>query len=69
MTPEKEQEYREEAERLAMLPVTEQRKIITMHREIAVGKGVPDAERQAGLERAEALERLLRLKKKRRKSL
>ena len=68
MTPEKKQEYREEAERLAMLPVAEQRKVIAMHREVAAGKGVPKAERQAGLERAEALERILRLKKKKRKS-
>jgi hypothetical protein len=68
MTPEKEQEYREEAERLAMLPATERRQIIAMHREIAAGEDVPEAERQAGLERAATLERLLRLKKKRRKS-
>jgi hypothetical protein len=68
MTPEKEQEYREEAERLAILPVTEWRKIIAMHREIAAGDDVPEAERQAGLERAEALERFLRLKRKKRKS-
>jgi hypothetical protein len=68
MTPEKEQEYREEAERLAMLPVVEQRKIIAMHREIATGKGVPKAERHAGLERAAALERFLRLKKKKKES-
>ena len=64
MTPAKEQEYREEAERLAILPAVEQRKIIAMHREIAAGEGVPDAERQAGLERADCLERFLHLKKK-----
>lgn len=68
MTPEKETEYREEAERLAVLPVAEQLKIIAMHREIASDKVVPKAERQAGLERAAALERFLRPKKKKRKS-
>jgi hypothetical protein len=67
MTPEKEQEYRQEAERLAMLPVADRRKIIAMHREIANGKGVPKAERQAGLERAAALERFLKPKKKKQK--
>lgn len=40
MTPEKGQEYRDEAERLAMLPVAERRKIIAMHRDIAAGEGV-----------------------------
>ena len=53
---------------LAMLPTAEQRKIIAMHREVAAGKSVPTAERQAGMERADALERFLRRKKKKRKS-
>jgi len=58
----KEQEYREEAKRLALLPRADQREIITLHRSIAGNAKVPKAERRAGMERAEALERFLRLK-------
>jgi hypothetical protein len=68
--PTKEQEYREEAERLAQLPVAGQREIIALHRSVASNPKVPEHERQAGLERADALERFLKLtKKKRGKSL
>jgi hypothetical protein len=63
----KEQEYRDEARRLSALPRADQREIIAMHRSIAANPKVPAKERQAGLERAQALERLLRLTKKRRK--
>ncbi len=66
-SPDKEQEHRDEAERLTLLPADEQRKIIAMHREIANAKGVPKKERQAGLERADALERLLAISTKKRK--
>ena len=61
-------EDRTEAERLALLPVDEQRRIIALYRDVARGKGVPAAERKAGLARADALEKLLNLKpgKKRR---
>jgi hypothetical protein len=60
MAPEKEHEYREEAERLAQLPVADQREIIAMYRDIASNPKLPKRDRQAGLERAEALERHLR---------
>lgn len=56
-------EDRNEAERLKLLPVAEQRAIVEMYRDVAAGKGVPANERKAGLERAEALEHLLKLKK------
>ena len=64
---EQEREYREEAERLALLPVAQQRAIIGMYRDVANGKGVPAKERKAGLERAAVLERLLKLRKKKRR--
>ena len=67
--PAKEQAYREEAERLALLPVEDQREIIALHRSLARNSKVPKREREAGKERADALERLLGLaKKKRRKA-
>jgi hypothetical protein len=62
-----EDEYRAEAERLKALPRAEQRYIVAMLRHVAKGKGVPAKERKAGLERAAALERLLRLTPKKRK--
>jgi hypothetical protein len=65
----KEQEYREEAERLSLVPTEDQREIIALHRSIAGNPKVPKREREAGKERADALERLLGLaKKKARKS-
>ncbi len=63
----KEQEHRAEAERLAQLPRADQREIIALHRSVASNPKVPKWERQAGLERAAALERLLRLAPKKRK--
>ena len=57
-----------EAERLKLLSLADQRAIIAMYRDVAAGKGVPARERKAGLERAAALERLLKLAKKKRKS-
>jgi hypothetical protein len=60
MTPDQEQEYREEAERLAHLPEADQHEIIAMHRDIASNPKLPKDARQAGLERADALERHLR---------
>jgi hypothetical protein len=63
----RDQEYREEAERLALLPVPEQREIIALHRSIADNPKVPKREREAGRQRADALERLLGLAPKRRK--
>jgi hypothetical protein len=64
MTVEQEREYREEAKRLTLLPRSDQRAIIAMYREVANRKGVPARERKAGLERAAALERYLKLGKK-----
>ena len=70
MTPEKEQEYREEAERLALLPRDDQRQLIAQHRAIAADRGVPTPDRKEAKERAEALERHLRRHaRKKRKSL
>lgn len=69
MNAEKEQEYRDEAERLSQLPRSEQRWLVEFYRDVANGKGVPAPERKAGLERVAALERLLKLapRKKRKK--
>jgi len=60
MTPEQEQEYREEAQRLAMLPVDEQKQILALYRECASNPKVPKRERVWGLVRVKALERHLR---------
>lgn len=65
---DKEREYAAEAERLALLPVADQREIIALHRSVATGKGVPARDRKAAAERADALERhLRRLNRKRKK--
>lgn len=69
MTPEQEQEYREEAERLAELPREDQRRLIAQHRAIAADASVPKSDREQARERADALERhLKRLASKKRKS-
>ena len=57
---EQEQEYREEAERLALLSVEDQREIIAMHRSTANNPKAPKREREITRERADALERHLR---------
>lgn len=67
--PSKEQEYRAEAERLALLPVEDQREIVALHRSVASNPKVPKREREAGQERADALERLLGLRKKGRRKV
>jgi hypothetical protein len=64
LDPAKDQEYHEEAERLSQLPVEDQREVIALHRSIASNPKVPKREREAGKERADALERLLGLVKK-----
>ena len=70
MTPDKEQEYRAEAERMAELPRDVRRKLIDQHRAIAADKAVPKADRKEAKERADALERhLRRLARKRRKAM
>jgi hypothetical protein len=59
--PSKEQEYREEAERLALLPKAEQRAIVAWHKAIADDPKVKKSDRQAASARARALEKLLGL--------
>jgi hypothetical protein len=53
--PTKEQEYREEAERLAQLSIADQRAIIAQHRTIAADPEVTQADRALARERADAL--------------
>jgi hypothetical protein len=60
MTPEQDQETREEAARLAELPVADQKQIIEMHRGIADDAKVPKRDRDLARERADSLERHLR---------
>lgn len=63
-----DEEHRREAERLALLPIADQNWIIALHRALAGNPKVPKRERQAGMERADALERhLRRLRKKKKK--
>jgi hypothetical protein len=58
--PAREQEYREEAERLALLPKADQRELIALHRSTADNPKAPKRERQIARERVEALEHHLR---------
>jgi hypothetical protein len=58
--PSKEQEFREEAERLAQLPVEDQKRIVAMHRIDASNPKVPKKDRGFARERADALEKHLR---------
>ena len=63
-----EQEYRDEAERLALLPRDVQRQLISQHRAIAADTAVPKRDRKEARERADALEKhLSRLGRKKRK--
>jgi hypothetical protein len=57
---EREDEHRQEAERLAQLPAKEQAAAIAWHRDIAANRKVSKADRAAAQEWADALERLLR---------
>jgi len=67
MTPEQEQEYREEAERLARLPAEERQAYLAWQRDLA--RTAPrKADRQAAARRAEALDTLLRRSRKKRRS-
>ena len=61
----KEQEYRDEARRLAQLPKAEQRAIVAWHRDIAADPKVKPADRKAAGDRAKVLQRLLKRGKKR----
>lgn len=67
-TPEQEQGWREEAERLALLPKEEQRQIIALHRHIASNPSLSKREREEGQAHADALERHLRRLNRTRKS-
>ena len=60
MDADKEQEYREEAERLALLPVADQREAVAIIRSPADNPKLPKADRKAASERADALARHLR---------
>jgi hypothetical protein len=64
----KEQEYREEAQRLAQLSIADQRAIIAQHRTIAADPKVTQADRALACERADALERHLRRLARQKKS-
>jgi hypothetical protein len=59
-----EQEYREEAERLAQLPVEVQLQVLDIHRSTADNRKLSKRDRDAARERVEALERYLGLGKR-----
>ena len=50
--PAKEQEYLAESERLSLLPVEDQKKIIALHKSTANNAKVPKKEREMARERA-----------------
>jgi hypothetical protein len=55
LDPAKEQDYREEAERLSLLPCEEQRQILALHRSVAGNPKVPKQDCQVARERADDL--------------
>jgi hypothetical protein len=57
-------EHREEAEKLALLPIETQRLIIAEQRAIAANPKVPKRDREYARERANALQRHLRRMRK-----
>jgi hypothetical protein len=57
---DRDREYREEAERLALLPLSDQKQILALHRSTAENLKAPKQERRLARERVEALERHLR---------
>jgi hypothetical protein len=61
MNRDKEREYREEADRLAQLPVEVQRQILDIHRSTANDTKLRKRDREAARKRVEALERFLGL--------
>ena len=69
MTPEQEQEYREEAERLALLPRDAQRQAVALIRGPADNSKVGKRDREEAGERADALERHLRRLNRRKKKM
>ena len=60
----REQEYREEAERLALASEQEQAAALAWLRDIAADSKVKKTDREAAGERAKALDRLLKAAKK-----
>jgi hypothetical protein len=56
-------DYVAEAKRLALLSKDDQRAVIAIHRDTANNQKLPKADRDAARERADALERLLKLPK------
>jgi len=66
LDPEREQEYRDEAARLAQLPAAEQRAVLAWQRDIAADANLSEADRRAARDRADALGRLLRRRQKKR---
>jgi hypothetical protein len=64
----REQEYADEAERLAQLPRADQTEIIALHRAVANNPKVPKRERIEARDRAGALERHLRRLNRRKKN-
>jgi hypothetical protein len=69
MTPEQEQEYREEAERLALLPRDVQRQAVALIRAPADDPKVDKRNREEARERADALELHLRRLNRRKKKV
>ena len=65
--PTKDRDQLAEAQRLALVPVEDQKQILAMHRAIAGNAKVPKADRQLARERADALEKHLRLLNKSKK--
>jgi len=65
MTPEQEQEYRKEAERLAELPAAEQAAYLAWQGDIAGDAKLRKADRETAAARIKALRRELRRKKSR----
>jgi hypothetical protein len=63
MTPEQEQDYREEARQLRQVGRKTQREIIALHRSVAADPKVKKGDRDAARRRADALERLLGLRR------
>ena len=62
-----EDSYRDEADRLSALRVEDQRAFIAMLRADAVNRKVPKRDRDFARERADALERILKLKRRKKK--
>ena len=62
-----EDPYREEADRLSALAVEDQKAFVAMLRADAANRKVPRRDRDFARERADALERILKLIKRKRK--